>query len=146
MAETDYNEALVEVLEILNFLEDEDRKKIPDDLIKFFEENKSKTYVANIQYEEDISKLQLKDKTRQILAGLYLDYLCTDENEKNEYKKVLRNQQNKYEKNLKENYSGNILFENNKYIPVSSDEQLTVIKKENIFTKIWNKLKNLFKK
>lgn len=146
MAETDYNEALVEVLEILNFLEDEDRKKIPDDLIKFFEENKSKTYVANITYEEDINKLNLKDKTRQILAGLYLDYLCTDENEKNEYKKVLRNQKYKYEENLKENYSGNNLFENDKSTPVSSDKQLTVIKKENIFAKIWNKLKSLFKK
>lgn len=144
--ETNYKEALVEVLEILNFLDTEERKKIPTDLINFFEEHKSKTYKPNIQYKEDINNLQLKDKTRQILAGLYLDYLCTDENEKKEYEKILKNQKYKYEENLKENYKGKNLFEDIKYVPVSSNEQITVIKKENIFTKILKKLKSLFKK
>ncbi|MBO5349557.1 MAG: hypothetical protein J6A89_07055 [Clostridia bacterium] len=147
MISTDYSEALVEVLEILNYLDDEERKKIPDDIIKFYEENKSKTYIANIPYEEDVSKLKLKDKTREILAGIYLDYLCVDENEKKEYIKKLRQQKYKYEQSLKENYKGKKLFETPKEeIDNTSSQELIIEIKENIFTKILNKLKSLLKK
>ena len=87
MVEAEYSEATVEVLAILDFLEDEDKKKIPNEIIEFLEKNKSKTYNPNIKYEENIDDLKLKKKTKQILAGIYLDYLCDDKEKKNLLKK-----------------------------------------------------------
>jgi len=89
MVNLEYSEAIVEVLGILQYLEEEEKSKIPNEIFEYFEKNKSKTYNPNIKYEEDINNLKIKEKTRQILAGLYLDYLCPEE-EKKEYGKRFR--------------------------------------------------------
>lgn len=83
MINTEYREALVEVLEIINHLEEDEKSKIPSEIVEFYEKNKSKTYIPNINFEEeDISKYNIKNKTREILAGIYIDYLCDDEKKK----------------------------------------------------------------
>ena len=44
MINTEYREALVEVLEIINHLEEDEKSKIPSEIVEFYEKNKSKTY------------------------------------------------------------------------------------------------------
>ena len=54
MINTEYREALVEVLEIINHLEEDEKSKIPSEIVEFYEKNKSKTYIPNINIEEGI--------------------------------------------------------------------------------------------
>ena len=63
MINTEYREALVEVLEIIDHLEEDEKSKIPSEIVEFYEKNKSKTYIPHINFEEeDISKYNIKNK------------------------------------------------------------------------------------
>ncbi len=146
MVSKEYSEALVEVLEILNMLEDEDLKKIPTEIIDFYENYKSLTYNPHIEFNGDISSLNLKDKTKEILAGLYIDYLCDSEEEKQDYMQKLKKQEAAYEKHLMESYNPDKLFQSSQIPENNSEKSITVIEKENIVKKILNKKKRLFKK
>lgn len=144
MINTEYCEAITEVLEIINHLEENDKLKIPNEIISFYEKNKSKTYIPNINFEEeDFSKLNIHNKTREILAGIYIDYLCTNEDEKKSYIDKLKKIEYNYEENKKQNFDPDTIF---KKEPISDDLSLVNIEKQNIFTKILNKIKNFFKK
>lgn len=144
MINTEYCEAITEVLEIINHLEEDDKLKIPNEIINFYEKNKSKTYIPNINFEEkDFSKLNIHNKTREILAGIYIDYLCTNEDEKKSYIDKLKKIEYNYEENKKQNFDPDTIF---KKEPISDDLSLVNIEKQNIFTKILNKIKNFFKK
>ena len=74
MVNNEYKEAAVEVLGILNELEENEFNKIPNKIIEFLENNKSNTYNPTIDFSGNVNEMQLKDKTREILAGIYLDY------------------------------------------------------------------------
>ena len=78
MANIEYSEAIVEVLEILEYSDDNILEKVPKKLIKFWERNKSKTYKPNLDHNKSISEMNLKDKTKSILSMIYLNYLCND--------------------------------------------------------------------
>ena len=51
----------------------------------------------------------LKDKTRDILAGIYLDYLCK-ESEKQKFIDTIRKSALKYQEKIKEQYKTENLF------------------------------------
>ena len=142
MVTEEYSEAAVEVLGIIDALEEEEQSKIPKEIIEFLEKNKSETYCPDIDYFDNIETLNLKEKTRQILAGIYLDYLCNEE-EREEYTKKLKENEIKYQEELKQIYNTDNLFNNKK----NNDNQTTelIIKKETLFNKIIKGIKRLFK-
>lgn len=148
MITEEYKNALVEVLEIINCLEDSEKKKIPDEIIKFYEENKSTTYKPNINLDDDISNINLMNKTREIIAGLYIDYLCNDETEKQNYINQLKQIEQKVETEKREIYNPDSIFKDRTQViqkPISEDQSMVVAKKQNIFSKILDKIKKLFK-
>ena len=53
MVSTEYSEAIVEVLDILHYSEDDIIEKIPKKLIEFWERNKSTTYKPCLLYTSD---------------------------------------------------------------------------------------------
>ena len=59
MVSVEYSEAAVEVLGILEYLEDIDKNKIPNEIIEFLENNKSNTYNPEINYWDEIENLNL---------------------------------------------------------------------------------------
>lgn len=144
MVSVEYSEAAVEVLGILEYLEDIDKNKIPKEIIEFLEKNKSNTYNPKINYWDNVEKLNLKKKTRQILAGLYIDYLSSDE-EKKEYINKLKQNEIKNQEILKEKYNVDNIFEK-KEIPKEQVVELVLVKEEKWFVKIINKIKEIFKK
>ena len=140
MVSVEYSEAVVEVLGILDCLEENDRNKIPNNVLDFFEKNKSETYRPNIDYTADLKDLKLKDKTREIIAGLYIDYLC-EEDEKEEYIEKLNQNEIKYQEKLKEKYNPDNIFkrtnnqeESNKEI--SGSNTALIEYKESLLNKI----------
>lgn len=151
MINTEYREALVEVLEIINHLEEDEKSKIPSEIVEFYEKNKSKTYIPNINFEEDISKYNIKNKTREILAGIYIDYLCDDEKKKSEYIKKLRNNEYNYEEKKKKSFNQNTIFKNKqtqdlKNEQIQATKSMIKVEKQGWFSKILNKIKKILKK
>lgn len=75
---------------------------------------------------------------------LYLEYICEDENEKKELKKIYDLNEEKYQKQLSEKYNPDNIFKNNKEknLPVQNN-QLQIQKQKNTFIK---KIINFFKK
>ena len=148
MANIEYSEAIVEVLEILEYSDDNILEKVPKKLIKFWERNKSKTYKPNLDHNKSISEMNLKDKTKSILSMIYLNYLCNDAEAK-EISSIINHNEEIYQTELikkhnsqhseKEQNIINTINENTK-----STSIITIENKESIFKKIVNRIKRFF--
>ena len=75
MREVEYSEAAVEVLDILNYTNQEDVRKIPQSFIKFLTEIANKNYKANFNHNGPISGLNLRKQTRELLGFIYINSL-----------------------------------------------------------------------
>ena len=60
MVSTEYSEAIVEVLDILQYSDDYIIERIPKKLIEFWERNKSTTYKPNLDHSKPINEMKLK--------------------------------------------------------------------------------------
>lgn len=74
MVSKEYSIAVAEVLDILKYTDEELVKKIPEKLMKFWENNKSKTYIPKLDHNKKLTEMQLTPKTKSLLAMIYLKY------------------------------------------------------------------------
>ena len=149
MFRNEYGEAAVEVLDILDNTNKEDVAKIPSSFIKFLVDNASENYVVNFDHSKPISELNIKEKTKEILGTIYINWWC-DNNKKEQYKNQIEEQEKRKHEQLREKYNPNNIFENKKSAKISDEIQEDVnsknknliIKnnKENIFKRIINKV------
>lgn len=144
MVEVEYREAVVEVLKVLEYLDDNLKKRIPNKIMEFFEQNKSITYNPVINYEDDASNIKIKDKTKQILAGLYLDYIASEE-EREDYILRLRQNENNHQIQLSKKYNTEDIFKNRKINNDIQTKEIAVIKKDSLFMRIIKKIKEIFR-
>lgn len=150
MVSVAYSEAAVEVLDILEHTKKEDVNKIPKKFIEFLENNKSKTYISNLDHTKTIKEMNLKPKTHALLGLIYLKYWANEE-EKIEFRKKAQVNEFNYQKELNEKYNPNNLFKNKNAVNIEKSEtiqqtSLVEIKKETIMQKIISKIKEIFKK
>lgn len=150
MVSVAYSEAAVEVLDILEHTKKEDVNKIPKKFIEFLENNKSKTYISNLDHTKTIKEMNLKPKTQALLGLIYLKYWANEE-EKIEFRKKAQVNEFNYQKELNEKYNPDNLFKNKNAVNIEKNEtiqqsSLVEIKKETIMQKIINKIKEMFKK
>ena len=148
MANIEYSEAIVEVLEILEYSDDNILEKIPKKLIKFWERNKSKTYKPNLDHNKSIIEMNLKDKTKSILSMIYLNYLCNDAEAK-EISSIINHNEEIYQTELiKKHNSQHSEKEQNIINTINENTKSTSItiidNKESIFKKIINRIKRFF--
>lgn len=148
MANIEYSEAIVEVLEILEYSDDNILEKIPKKLIKFWERNKSKTYKPNLDHNKSIIEMNLKDKTKSILSMIYLNYLCNEEETK-EISSIINHNEEIYQTELIKNHDSQYLEKvQNKINTINENTKSTSItiidNKESIFKKIVNRIKRFF--
>ena len=150
MVSVEYSEAIVEVLEILEYSEDSIVEKIPKSLIEFWQRNKSQTYIPNLDHNKSINKMNLKSKTRSIITMIYLNYLCDDE-EKSNINLILKDNEKKYQQELRDKYNPDNVFKiDEQKIKVERNEtadNLAMVEyKETIFEKIFSFIKEVFHK
>lgn len=143
MISVEYSEAIVEVLDILNHSEDTIIEKIPQKLINFWQKNKSKTYKPNLDHSKPINEMNLKDKTKSIIAMIYIKYLCDDE--KNTVKTILKDNEEKYQHELRKKYDIDNIFKN-KVKEKKIINEIIEYKPQNFIKKLFIKIKNLFKR
>lgn len=71
----DYSKRLVEVEEILNYLPEEDKKKIPNNIIEYIKSNKDKKYIWKIDKSKKLYEQNLDKDTIAILSYINMEYL-----------------------------------------------------------------------
>lgn len=141
-----YAEASVEVLDILEHMNANDLEKVSNKFIEFLKENASKNYICNLDYSKKLNDMEIKEETRGLLALMYEKYWCPEE-EKEELKKKFYENEQKYQKELREKYNLDNIFskkQENIIKPENNETQL-VEYKETFFKKILNKIKAFFK-
>lgn len=152
MIEAKYSEAAVEVLDILNYTDKEDVKKIPQSFINFLTEIANKNYKANFNHNGPISGLNLRKQTRELLGFIYITWWC-NEKDRNKFKSIIHSDNSKVVKTEKiENYNIDDIFKNKKELKsnvvtqnvVTEEISMIEYKKENIFKRIINKILSFF--
>ena len=155
MFSNEYREAAVEVLDILDNTNKSDVDKIPSNFIKFLVDNASEDYKVNLDHSKLISEMNLKEKTKEILGVIYINWWC-DKKDKENYMKQIKELEMKRQAEINEKYNPNKIFENKNKIQeytnetkmdTVQNETVTMIEyKESIFKKIWNKILSFFNK
>ncbi len=77
-----YKKALSEVNEILKYTDDDVVNRIPKKFMSFIKDNMEPNYKFEVQAGLDLSKQPISNETRVILAMIYRDYICSDEEKK----------------------------------------------------------------
>ena len=142
----EYLKAFSEVEQIIKFMPVTLQKKIPDRFKNIISTEKLRTYRPHI--EEPFEECNIMEETKIILALNYRDFLCSEQ-EKKEIKLKDSQKLLEYEKELREKYNTDNLFKNKKESDVeyeSKDETSMIVQEEKWYKKIFNIIKNLFKR
>lgn len=147
----DNNQAVVysEVYEILNLLGKQYIDLIPNNLYKFFEENRLNSYSPSYDINNPLTNQKINKKTAAILCMLHYNYWCKDDNEKEKISRILEyNKKNKEEKYAK--LTEDIFAKRNNNIKNANvnnkEDSLVIVKEDNLFKKIIRFLKRIFKR
>ena len=138
-----YRKTLTDIDLILNQVDEEIRNKIP---------NKLQNYISEIDINIPLDKQKLNEETKAFLAMLYLNYWCTTNEEKEEFRKQLSENEKKYQKELAEKYSIDNIFNKNKektekiIEEVVTKETGMIQYKESMIKKILNKIFSFFRR
>ncbi len=157
----EYSKCLVQVDEILNYLNLEELKKIPENVRKTIKDNKDKNYTWKYDVSKKLEEQNLNRKSIAILSYLNMEYLLNDEQRKL-MEQIHRVNEQKQEEEKRKQYNPENIFENksnikeDKTIQVASNEStskeskesknLAMTKKDRWYNKIKLYIKSLFSK
>lgn len=140
--------AYAEVYEILELMDKKYIDKIPGKLVKMFREEKNSKYKSIVDIEKPLYEQNLHRETKILLAILYVNYWCEDEQEKDSLLKSFAENEKLKEQEVREKYNPDNIFNNkyNKDENKSEESMMIEYKQDSFWQKIWNKIKYLFKK
>lgn len=157
----EYSKCLVQVDEILNYLNPEELKKIPENVRKTIKDNEDKNYTWKYDVSKKLEEQNLNRKSIAILSYLNMEYLLNDEQRKL-MEQIHRVNEQKQEEEKRKQYNPENIFENksnikeDKTIQVASNEStskeskesknLAMTKKDRWYNKIKLYIKSLFSK
>lgn len=118
-----------QLYEIIQLLPEYSKEKIPISIINLLKDKKLDTGEITISTIEHINNDALLDETKKYLSYIFLNYLAS-EDERKEFNQILEENENKYQKTLKEKYNPDNIFNNGKSI--ENDIKLDEIKLEEI--------------
>ena len=143
--ENTISQAFAEVYDIIMHLEKDLYNKIPKSFLELLEKNRDKEYKFNIDYLKDINEQYLLQDTRAILALIYRNFLC-DEEQRLKLKEQEEILLKKSKKKLYEKYNTDNIFRN-KVNNTISNQEISLIEKKNEkwYMKVFMFIKNLVK-
>lgn len=141
----EYSISVTEVLDILKYLPENMVSKIPDKFMQFLKENSIQDYEPEFDYSQGLDKLLLSNKTKALLAMIYRNYICSEE-ERAAYDKILIENEREHQNELKEKYNPDDIFKNNKNTEKeeNSNTQLVEYKEPKWYRKLFNSIVKLF--
>lgn len=141
--------AMAEVIYYLKGIRQEDVDKIPKKFIQFLNENASKEYICNFDYNRPLKELNILDETRGIIGMICYNYWCVTEQQKELYLKKLSQNEQQYQEILHEKYNLDNLFKNRKQEYVEETQNIAnevamVEYRGSTLKKVINKIKYFF--
>lgn len=104
--------AYAEILEILDYMEEEYVSKIPNKLINVIKANALETYERHLSAEVPLEEQEISEKTTALLAMLMLNYWCDSPEQKQELTDMFNENERKYQEELQRKYDPNNIFNN----------------------------------
>lgn len=146
MISTKYREAIVDVLDILDHMEEEDQEKVPQKFIDILKENAAKNYTPKIDYSKRLVEMELSEEARSILGVMYRHYWCPEE-KKADFEKRITQNEIEFQKAIREKYNPNEILKNtvNEEELLNENSNLVEVKKESIFRRIIETIVFMFK-
>ncbi len=130
---------------IISMMPNEMKNKISKKIIAFFEQNKAKDYISNINPTIPLREQSLEKETKIMLGIIYRDYLCGEE----ERSKLIEDEKIEIEENerlIREKYNPENLFINdieNNTKEITIEEKALTNNKDSLFVKIKRYICNL---
>ena len=140
---TKYKNAYTEVYEIIEQLNEEEYNKIPSEVIKAIEENRNTEYEFELDEDIELKDQELLPETKAILFNLFRDYLSTPE-QKEKIIKMQAEERLKNEQKKQEQYNSDVFVNKQKKQPIKEEHTELIEYKENIFKRIFNKIRQFF--
>lgn len=148
----EFEKACNEVYFILNHLNPEDRKKLPESVIQFFKENKDIFYKVNIDTSKQLCNQDLKEETKAFLQIIKETYF-SNENEKDDFMQLEDLKVDEIQKSIEDfNGKNRINMKQPKYdekiinaTQENKNNNEMIVFKESKFKKLIKKIMNIFK-
>lgn len=105
--------AYAELLEVLELMDPTYVNKVPKKLMNIFKTYADSEYEKHIAVNVPLEEQELHEKTTALLAMLLLNYWCESEEEKQNLLEVYKENERKYQEELKEKYNPDNIFNNN---------------------------------
>jgi len=140
-----YRLALSEIDAIIKASDIEEQEKIPIQFREFVKQYKSKSYIFNVNPNKELAQQNIMRETKILLSLIYRDYLCTEDEKKELYKKDIQ-EKARMEDELREKYNPDSIFKNKTVInneQVSNNMSLVEYRIP-WYRKILNKIKEIF--
>lgn len=104
-----YARACTEICEILKHLPKEEYKKIPKKKIEFYENNKDNNYTFKYDSNKTLKEQHISSETNAIIITIFRDFFATNV-QKEKLQKILWQNEQKYQDELKQKYSYENIF------------------------------------
>ena len=130
--------AYAEIDSFIELLPKEEKEKIPSKLKQYFKAEKDKETTKKLSMDIPIEEQNLQEETWNLIAMVYLKYLCEDEKEKKELEQIYDENEKKYREEMKEKYNPKKILENRgkKNIVQQEEKNLPIkVQKESIIYK-----------
>lgn len=142
--------AAAEVTQILYYLPKGDIEKIPLDIIEFLKNEADANYVSNIDPQKQLKEQNITEKAKDIITYIYREYWCTEQKKQELDENLLKNE--KIQQQLVQ--QAQIAFNADTVFGVKErqealqevSKQLVKCENKNIFIKILEKIKYIFKR
>lgn len=141
----DTKEIYSEVYGILILLGDRFINKLPKELFNLIKREKLDSYNPQYDLNLPLEEQNIKEESIDMIALFYLNYWCESEDEKKELKQILQENEERYQKELRETYNPDNLLKK-KEIEKQETKETDIVKyKVNIFKRIINRIKKILK-
>lgn len=146
----EYFKAFAEVEQIILLMPKGLQDKIPEKFKNLLSRWKNSDYIVTIQ--EPFEECNIMEETKIVLAVIYRDFLCSEE-ERRKIKLKDSEKLKEYEEELRQMYNPDNLFKNKKRV-IQKNENYTITeetaivkyKERNFLQKIFDKIRKLFVK
>lgn len=144
MLSIEYKSSISEVLDIINNMEDIYREKISTKFMEFLVKNQNENYMNHMNPNLEINEQIKGKKTKEILAIIAYNYWYNEE-QREEYKKRLKENEEAHQQELRKLYDTNNLFKGNRESEDTNNMQIMVVQKKKWYQKIFEKIKGIFR-
>lgn len=153
MVNVKYANAMREVLEYLKGINDEDVAKISAKFMDFLNENASKEFVCEFDYNKPLAELKISQEAKAIIGVIYYNFWCETEQQRRDFLALLDDNEKVYQEELHEKYNAESIFD----VPpkIDSDKETLentsgkdLVTKNNIrwYKRLFRCFRQLFKK